>query len=349
MMVELFFLKSLEKYDGFPKIIKAYALPLHKQPSFMMPCFVIEMTNVGKPLKYTGNITEARHTLGEICKLLHILHKNDIVHCDIKLQNILIDDNGKISIIDFGHSHKLNPFTHMLGKSLLIEQTPTGTAPESLPYSILPRTEQIDIWSLGCLYYELLTDIKLFYSSSDNTYINEIRRSGCSDFDRELLEMMLVVDPIKRANVEQILDKLNVIPENVAQLWAKPDDVIIRELSLDMIPIWFEMDKTTQTVGYYIIKCLEMKMIEKIRPIRYSFHELVYMLVLKLFEPRSMHDSNDFCGCRLTAFDDKPDVIFNLYVSMLDDILSCFPNNSQFDGRRTSTLEEINTKIDDII
>jgi hypothetical protein len=140
-----------------------------------------------------------------------------------------------------------------------------------------------------------------------------------------------------------------VIPENVAQLWAKPDDVIIRELSLDMIPIWFEMDKTTQTVGYYIIKCLEMKMIEKIRPIRYSFHELVYMLVLKLFEPRSMHDSNDFCGCRLTAFDDKPDVIFNLYVSMLDDILSCFPNNSQFDGRRTSTLEEINTKIDDII
>ena len=154
MMSELFFLKSLEKCDGFPKVIKAYGLPLERIPVFVMPKFVIEMTNVGHPIEYDGNVNESRRILGEICKLLYILHNNDIVHCDIKPQNIMIDSNRKISIIDFGHSHKLDPMTHRMGKSRMVEQTPTGTAPESLSGSVLPRTEKIDIWSLGCLYYE---------------------------------------------------------------------------------------------------------------------------------------------------------------------------------------------------
>lgn len=295
------------------------------------------MTNVGKPVQYTGNITESRRILGEICKLLLILHENNIVHCDLKLQNILIDD-GKVPIIDFGHSHILNPITHMLGRSKIVEQTPTGTAPESLFGSVLPRTEKIDIWSLGCLYYELITNEKLFANEEDvlkttldNMHTNKINHIDCDVFDRELLQMMLVTDPTKRSNIEQISDKLNITQQIIPCLWVKPNDDIINELPINMIPLWFKMDGVTHTIGYYIIKCIESSMIEKIRPIRYSFHELVYMLVLRLFEPRCMYDPDDFYGCRLVDFDDDPNVIFDLYVSMLDKILGCFPNNPQFE------------------
>ena len=161
-------------------------------------------------------------------------------------------------------------------------------------------------------------------------FIDKIKK--CPDqFDRELLELMLVVDPLKRGNVLQILNKLNIIVGNVPHLWAKPDDDIVAELSIDMVPVWWKMDTSTRTIGYYIIKYLEKKMISKIRPIRYDFHEMIYMLVLKLFEPRNMYDPNDFSGCRLVDFDAEPDVIFNLLVSMLDEIIECFPNNTEFE------------------
>lgn len=336
MMVELFFLKVLNPYDGFPKVIKAYGLPLERHPNLTMPRFVIEMTYVGHPITYTGHMVgcsegEPRRILGEICQLLQILHTNNIVHCDLKSHNVLMDGT-KISLIDFGHSHMLNPTTRRLGHSRQVEQTPTGMAPESLPDSILPRTEKIDIWSLGCLYYWLLFNEYMFtdfedirVSTSTGSYLSQISRQQCDPLDRELLHMMLVVDPTHRTSAVRILDKLNITTKPVPQLWTEPDKMILTELSIELLPLWYQMEQSTQKVGSYMIQYLEKKMIGTIRPIRYTFHQLVYLLVLKLFEPRAMYDENHFSGCRLEGYDDPPDVIFNLYISFLDDILRCFP------------------------
>lgn len=35
------------------------------------------------------------------------MHKNRVAHCDLKLENIIFDKEGKIKIIDFGLAHKI--------------------------------------------------------------------------------------------------------------------------------------------------------------------------------------------------------------------------------------------------
>ena len=50
---------------------------------------------------------EARHVLSQLCKAILYLHQNGIVHRDIKLHNILVNDEKKLKLIDFGFALKL--------------------------------------------------------------------------------------------------------------------------------------------------------------------------------------------------------------------------------------------------
>ena len=80
-------------------------------------------------------------------------HKNNIIHRDIKPQNVMILDDGKIKITDFGISTALNS----------IEMTQTNSVMGSVHYlppeqaSGKATTFKSDIYSLGILMYELLT------------------------------------------------------------------------------------------------------------------------------------------------------------------------------------------------
>ena len=80
-------------------------------------------------------------------------HKNNIIHRDIKPQNVMILDDGKIKITDFGIATALNS----------IEMTQTNSVMGSVHYlppeqaSGKATTFKSDIYSLGILMYELLT------------------------------------------------------------------------------------------------------------------------------------------------------------------------------------------------
>ena len=94
----------------------------------------------------------------DISKALDILSKNNIIHRDIKLENIFISDNGDFKLGDFG--------TARIIEKTVDNRTKTGTymymAPEvirSEPYGV-----QADIYSLGILMYYLLNDFRFpFY------------------------------------------------------------------------------------------------------------------------------------------------------------------------------------------
>lgn len=85
----------------------------------------------------------------QLCIALQYLHNNNIIHRDIKPSNVLIA-NGNIKLIDFGISK-------ICDKYLKYTKTFVGT-----PYYISPEqfrnvnyNYKVDIWSLGCLMYEL--------------------------------------------------------------------------------------------------------------------------------------------------------------------------------------------------
>jgi len=85
---------------------------------------------------------------------LDYIHRRQIVHCDIKGANILIDNKGVIKLTDFGASKSLESVTAHKGFNSL-RGTVYWMAPEVIRQSGYGR--KADIWSLGCTVIEMIT------------------------------------------------------------------------------------------------------------------------------------------------------------------------------------------------
>ncbi|NLS13093.1 bifunctional protein-serine/threonine kinase/phosphatase [Vibrio sp. SM6] len=99
-----------------------------------------------------------KHIMIQIAKGIDAMHRHDMIHQDLRPENILIDENEKITIIDFGATHILgltdNPAS-------VIKGTMQFTAPEYFVGHA--ATPQSDLYSLGAIGYYLLTN-KLPYN-----------------------------------------------------------------------------------------------------------------------------------------------------------------------------------------
>ncbi len=111
--------------------------------------------------------------LHQVCQGLSFLHENDIIHADIKPENLLIDDDFNVKICDIGSGMLVDE----------IESFHVGTIPYISPELILgvPYDFKIDIWSTGCLMFELLTgeclfDPDLYFESDIDTDEDEEQR-----------------------------------------------------------------------------------------------------------------------------------------------------------------------------
>ena len=87
------------------------------------------------------------------------MKKKEIIHCDLKPENIMfIDENYKdIKLIDFGSSYG----NHKLAIDHIPEFTLWYRAPE-IALKLPGFTNKIDMWALGCIFYELITKKALF-------------------------------------------------------------------------------------------------------------------------------------------------------------------------------------------
>lgn len=106
----------------------------------------------------------------EICVGLEYIHKNKILHRDIKTLNIFMNKNEEIKIGDLGVAKMLtsNEFAQtMVG-------TPFYLSPELCEEK--PYNEKSDIWAMGCLLYELCTFRHPFEAQNQASLILKIIR-----------------------------------------------------------------------------------------------------------------------------------------------------------------------------
>ena len=105
--------------------------------------------------KQNGKFNEAqiRSFVKQILKGLIYLHQNKIVHCDIKGENILLDDRGTVKLSDFGSARLFENSLSMSNFKGAISGSLPWMAPEVLMAKGIRR--KADIWSLGCLIIEL--------------------------------------------------------------------------------------------------------------------------------------------------------------------------------------------------
>ncbi|XP_038365413.1 serine/threonine-protein kinase SIK3 isoform X4 [Canis lupus familiaris] len=148
---------------------------------------------------------EARRKFKQIVAAVYFCHCRNIVHRDLKAENLLLDANLNIKIADFGFSNLFTP-----GQPL---KTWCGSPPYAAPELFEGKEydgPKVDIWSLGVVLYVLVCGALPF----DGSTLQNLRARVLSGKFRipffmsteceHLIRHMLVLDPNKRLSMEQI-------------------------------------------------------------------------------------------------------------------------------------------------
>ncbi|XP_050310189.1 serine/threonine-protein kinase fused isoform X5 [Anthonomus grandis grandis] len=165
-----------------------------------------ELTDV---LSKQGYLTEdkVKQIVWDLVSALYYLHSNRVLHRDLKPQNILLDLKNRAKLCDFGFARNMSTGTHVLTS---IKGTPLYMAPELIDE--LPYDYNADLWSLGCIIYELLMGTPPFCTNSILHLIRKIKTEQikwptflspeCTSFLKGLLQK----NPSKRLTWNQILN-----------------------------------------------------------------------------------------------------------------------------------------------
>jgi eukaryotic-like serine/threonine-protein kinase len=105
----------------------------------------------------------AEDYLRQIAGALDAIHGAGILHRDLKPANIMIRDDGSLALIDFGLAKQMRLHAAITGTGQIFG-TPYYMSPEQGHAE--PTDERSDLYSLGCIFYEMLTGDRPFTASS---------------------------------------------------------------------------------------------------------------------------------------------------------------------------------------
>ena len=155
----------------------------------------------------------------QICLGLKEIHKNKLIHRDLTPENIFINENNKIKIGDFGVSKRLDTnnqyaFTNT-GKHHY--NAPEIEKGEKYDY-------RADIYSLGCIIYELFT--------LNEYYLDKLDEKECKiDTEifeskwQELIDLLLKKDYNKRPSIDEVYNNYLIKNEIMLTLEINEDDI----------------------------------------------------------------------------------------------------------------------------
>lgn len=126
---------------------------------------------VGLKLKINFNLPQIKCIIYQILQGVKYLHEKKIMHRDLKSANILLNNKGEVKIADFGLARQISNHPQALYTNKVV--TLWYRAPEILLGSQDYGTG-VDIWSIGCIFVELLTQEVLFPGDKESKQIELI-------------------------------------------------------------------------------------------------------------------------------------------------------------------------------
>ncbi|XP_073669318.1 serine/threonine-protein kinase 17A isoform X1 [Paramisgurnus dabryanus] len=156
---------------------------------------------------------DVKRLMRQILEGVAFLHKSNVVHLDLKPQNILLTSEsplGDIKIVDFGLSRLVSSSQEIRE----IMGTPEYVAPEILNYE--PISTATDMWSIGVLAYVMLTGISPFLGDDKQETFLNISQINVSYTEEELehldkaaihfIKSLLIKEPEHRFTAEECLE-----------------------------------------------------------------------------------------------------------------------------------------------
>lgn len=206
-----------------PNIIKIFdAGQLGTDQAFLVMEF-IEGQSLRTILDDIGSLSveTAAAILAQICAGLEVAHKADIVHRDIKPDNIMLQTDTQridaVKIIDFGISKLLTSTTRLTSPGMVVGSL-EYMAPEQLIDSTIDQ--RTDIYSLGVLFFEMLTGGALPLTASTSEEMIEQTISGVPRVPSQLRE-----DICADSRIDRIVAK--ALAKNPIERYASAADLRI--------------------------------------------------------------------------------------------------------------------------
>ncbi|CAJ0579938.1 unnamed protein product, partial [Mesorhabditis spiculigera] len=230
-----------------PNIIQIFEVFENKEKIIL----VMEYANGGELYDFVsskGSLpeAEARRIFRQITSAVLYCHKHLVAHRDLKLENILLDEQGNAKIADFGLSN------YFADKNLLTTfcGSPLYASPEIIngtPY----KGPEVDCWSLGILLYTLVYGSMPFDGRDFNRMVRQIKRGAYYEPETPstasmLIRNMLRVNPERRAtifdiashwwlNLDEGMPVIQELPENQitdhTPLTERAETMVVQDLA----------------------------------------------------------------------------------------------------------------------
>lgn len=188
--------KSHSMCSDYPGVLGLYAAKQDKKFIYILLEFVPagNLFNIMCQRKFSED--KAKDIVSQIYGAIKWCHSKGVMHRDIKPENILIAKDGSVRLCDFGFACSIS------AKKNDLVGTIDYVAPEVLRRDFYGK--EIDLWSLGVLYYELVVGKMPFY----NEVVKKTKKmilsrkfsypSHVSKSTRKEIDALLELDPKKR-------------------------------------------------------------------------------------------------------------------------------------------------------
>ena len=167
-------------------------------------------------------VDRAIDVVAESADALKALHSQDIIHRDLKPENVmLLNDTGRAKILDFGIAKDLQSSVNLTVAGAYIG-TPAYSAPEQIRGEVVDSRS--DIFSLGVLFYELITGQVLFKGRDTKEILQKtlqenpldstrVKESISGPVARTIAKMIAKKPKHRQQSCDELLGELNQLRE----------------------------------------------------------------------------------------------------------------------------------------
>ena len=143
----------------------------------------------------------------QLALALHYCHHKRMMHRDLKSENVYLTGDDEVRLGDFGVARQL-------GTNSVIARTVAGTYITMSPevYREEAYTEKSDMWSLGCVLYEMCELRLPFQATNPHALGHKVLNdevvpidAAFSDELRALVRALLAKDPAQRPSIDEVL------------------------------------------------------------------------------------------------------------------------------------------------
>lgn len=195
--------------------------------------YVLDLCNGGEllgVLKKTGtfDVECVKFYGAQILDSMEYMHSRGVIHRDLKLENVLLDDQMHVKITDFGTARLLKDPRESMAPGAadrgLVDSEKREEQDDSRAASFVGTAEYVspellthktaykasDLWAFGCIIYQLLAGRPPFKAGSEYLTFQKIVNldyefpQGFPPSARDLVERCLVLDPARRLTIEHI-------------------------------------------------------------------------------------------------------------------------------------------------